>query len=56
MSYVVRVLRIAFLAPAVVDAVLDGRLRAGVDSTALLDIRAIQPDWQKQERACMLRG
>ena len=32
-SYVVRVLRIAFLAPAVVDAVLDGRLRAGVDST-----------------------
>ena len=55
-SYVVRVLRIAFLAPAVVDAVLDGRLRAGVDSTALLDIRAIVPDWQKQERACMLRG
>lgn len=55
-SYVVRVLRIAFLAPAVVDAVLDGRLRAGVDSTALLDIRAIVPDWQKQERACMLRS
>lgn len=55
-SYVVRVLRIAFLAPAVVDAVLDGRLRAGVDSTALLDIRAVAPDWVKQERACMLRG
>lgn len=37
------------------DTVLDGQLRAGVDSNALLDIRALDPDWVKQERACMLR-
>ena len=54
-SYIVRVLRLAFLSPAVIEAVLDGRLRAGVDSTALLDIRAIHPSWEEQERRCMLR-
>jgi DNA invertase Pin-like site-specific DNA recombinase len=54
-SYIVRVLRLAFLSPAVIEAVLDGRLRAGVDSTALLDIRAIAPSWEEQERRCMLR-
>jgi len=54
-SYVVRVLRLAFLSPAVVEAVLDGRLRAGIDSSALLNIRAIDPSWEVQERMCMLR-
>jgi DNA invertase Pin-like site-specific DNA recombinase len=54
-SYIVRVLRLAFLSPAVVDAVLDGRLRAGIDSSALLNIRAIDPSWESQERRCMLR-
>ena len=54
-SYVVRVLRLAFLSPSVVEAVLDGRLRAGIDSSALLDIRAIDPSWESQERRCMLR-
>lgn len=54
-SYIVRVLRLAFLSPAVVEAVLDGRLRAGIDSSALLNIRAIDPSWESQERRCMLR-
>ncbi|MGE3693230.1 MAG: recombinase family protein [Novosphingobium sp.] len=54
-SYIVRVLRLAFLSPAVVDAILDGSLRAGIDSSALLNIRAIMPSWEQQERACMLR-
>ncbi|SMQ69813.1 Site-specific DNA recombinase [Altererythrobacter xiamenensis] len=54
-SYIVRVLRLAFLSPAVVEAVLDGRLRAGIDSSALLNIRAIDPSWETQERRCMLR-
>lgn len=54
-SYIVRVLRLAFLSPAVVEAVLDGRLRAGIDSSALLNIRAIDPSWENQERRCMLR-
>lgn len=54
-SYIVRVLRLAFLSPAVVEAVLDGRLRAGIDSTTLLNIRAIDASWESQERTCMLR-
>ncbi len=54
-SYIVRVLRLAFLSPVVVEAVLDGRLRAGIDSSALLNIRAIDPSWENQERRCMLR-
>lgn len=54
-SYIARVLRLAFLSPAVVEAVLDGRLRAGIDSSALLNIRAIDPSWEDQERRCMLR-
>lgn len=54
-SYIVRVLRLAFLSPTVVEAVLDGKLRAGIDSNALLNIRAIDPDWEVQERRCMLR-
>ena len=36
-SYIVRVLRLAFLSPAVVEAVLDGRLRVGIDSSATRD-------------------
>lgn len=55
-SYIVRVMRLAFLSPAIVDAVLDGRLRAGIDSSALLNIRAIDPAWEKQERLAMLRA
>lgn len=54
-SYIVRVIRLAFLSPAVIDAILDGRLRAGIDSTALLNIRSIDPSWEEQERRCMLR-
>lgn len=54
-SYIVRVMRLAFLSPTVTDAVLDGRLRAGIDSTALLNIRSIDPSWEDQERRCMLR-
>lgn len=54
-SYIVRVMRLAFLSPTVIEAVLDGRLRAGIDSTALLNIRAIDPSWEEQERKCMLR-
>ena len=54
-SHVVRVLRLAFLSPDVVDAVIDGTLRAKMDSSALLNIRAIVPAWEAQERACLLR-
>lgn len=49
-SYVVRALRLAFLAPAVVEAVLDGTLRAEVDATALLQTDAIPLGWDAQAR------
>lgn len=55
-TYVVRVLRLAFLSPAVVEAVLDGRLRAGIDANALFDARAIRPEWDRQEKSIVLAG
>jgi hypothetical protein len=48
-SYVVRVVRLAFLSPYVVDAVLAGRLKADVDATALLKPGAIPLAWAAQE-------
>jgi hypothetical protein len=47
---VVRVLRLALLAPAVVEAALDGTLKAGVDGTALLQTDAIPLDWNEQAK------
>jgi site-specific DNA recombinase len=45
-----RILRVAFLSPAVVEAILDGRIRTGVDAKTLLQTRAIPMDWNEQER------
>jgi hypothetical protein len=45
-----RILRVAFLSPAVVEAILDGRVRTGVDAKKLLQTRAIPMDWNEQER------
>ena len=47
-SYVARVLRLAFLPPAVVEAILDGRLKAGIDGSALLQTDAIALGWEEQ--------
>jgi DNA invertase Pin-like site-specific DNA recombinase len=47
-SYVARVLRLAFLAPVVVEAILDGRLKAGIDGSALLQTDAIALGWEEQ--------
>ena len=47
-SYVTRVVRAAFLAPAVVDAILTGRQRPGLNVRALLQPDAIPDDWAKQ--------
>ncbi|AZI35239.1 recombinase family protein [Caenibius tardaugens] len=48
-SYITRVVRLAFLAPGIVDAITEGRLRAGVDSKALLATGAVPSDWREQE-------
>ena len=50
-SYVSRVVRLAFLAPAVVDAILAGTLRSDVDANALTESGAISPIWAEQVTA-----
>ena len=45
-----RTLRVAFLSPAVVEAILDGRSRVGVDAKTLLQTGAIPMDWRDQQR------
>lgn len=47
-SYITRVIRMAFLAPEVVDKILAGTVRAEVDGKALLATGAIDIDWGKQ--------
>lgn len=47
-SYVTRVVRLVFLAPSVVDAILAGGLRAGIDAKALLATGAIAEVWADQ--------
>lgn len=47
-SWITRVVRLAFLAPAVVDAILEGRTPADLDGRALLATGAVAPDWNDQ--------
>jgi site-specific DNA recombinase len=49
-SYLVRVARIAFLSPKVIEGILAGRLRGAVHAEALLKPEAIPLDWREQER------
>jgi hypothetical protein len=50
-SWITRVLRLAFLSPAVTDALLAGRLRAGVDGAQLTATGAVPACWVEQRRA-----
>ncbi|QZP07694.1 recombinase family protein [Caenibius sp. WL] len=47
-SYMTRVVRLAFLAPKIVDAILSGRTLATVDGASLLATGAITTDWDRQ--------
>lgn len=47
-SYLARVVRLAFLAPAVTDAILVGRQRAGVTVASLTLGAPVPADWRKQ--------
>ncbi|MCU6455264.1 recombinase family protein [Sphingomonas sp. A2-49] len=48
-SYLTRVVRLAFLAPAVTEAILAGRQRVGVTAASLTLGDAIPADWQAQK-------
>jgi DNA invertase Pin-like site-specific DNA recombinase len=49
-AYITRVLRLAFLAPGVVDAILTGAVLPGVDGTSLTATDAIDALWSEQRR------
>ncbi len=52
-SYVTRVVRLAFLAPAVVEAILAGAALPQIDSAALTVAGHIPPIWTDQRRALL---
>jgi site-specific DNA recombinase len=53
-SWVIRVVRLAFLSPRVVEGIIAGRLRAGIDGTALLKAETISLDWEEQEKQLLI--
>ena len=50
-AYITRIMRLVFLSPAVVDAILKGNIRPGVDVALLTAPGAISPNWEEQRRA-----
>ena len=52
-AYVTRVLRLAFLSPQVTEALLKGRLRAGVDTTSLTLTGPLPACWREQAAAML---
>lgn len=53
-TWVIRVVRLAFLSPRVVEAALAGRLRARIDAHALLKAETISLDWEQQEKRLLV--
>ena len=47
-SYMCRIVRLAFLAPAVVDAIIAGTTRSGVSGGVIAQSGTIEPNWQDQ--------
>lgn len=52
-SYMARIVRLAFLAPKVTEAILAGRQRAGVTVASLTVDGGIAPDWHAQTAALL---
>jgi hypothetical protein len=50
-SYVTRLARLAYLAPDIVTAIVEGRQPAGLTATRLLEDTRLPLDWQEQRRA-----
>jgi len=55
-SYVSRIVRLAFLSPAVVEAMLAGRQRDGVDRAMICAPGGVPADWQEQKRLMLADG
>jgi DNA invertase Pin-like site-specific DNA recombinase len=53
-SYVTRVLRLAFLSPHIVQAIINCRQPVWMDSGALCAPDAIAPDWEQQKQRLLL--
>ena len=49
-SYFTRVLRLAYLAPDIVEAIIDGRQPANLTATILLKMHDMPIDWAHQRR------
>jgi hypothetical protein len=49
-SYMTRVVRLAFLSPAVVEGIVSGTADVDVDGEMLTGVGAIDPDWTEQAR------
>ncbi len=47
-SYITRVVRLAFLAPDIVEAILAGTMRAGIDGVAMVRTGAVPDNWDEQ--------
>jgi hypothetical protein len=50
LSWVIRVVRLTFLSPRVIEGILAGRLRASVDASELLKAGTVSLDWEQQEK------
>jgi site-specific DNA recombinase len=55
-SYVSRVVRLAFLAPDIVDAILTGKQRASVNATAVIAKNSVDIDWRAQREVFLAKG
>ena len=49
-NYIDRVLRLAFLSPTVVTAILNGTTQTNINLERLKDVKLIAPSWTKQHR------
>ena len=52
-AYITRVVRLAFLSPAVVHAILKGGVRAEVNSTTITAVEAVSACWKAQARTML---
>jgi site-specific DNA recombinase len=55
-SWMTRVLRLAFLSPEMIEAILAGRVKAGVSARTFLEARAVMPNWMEQRQRYVTGG